>query len=186
MKRILPLLLSALFAVSCQAQKVNSNLTWKEFESKEAGMKVSLPCEPKKNFKSFQDEPRPIHVYEFSCEAEGMKFLISSKNYMDDFNENTFKRTFESNESILKTMFGTVEGFEKKENFLTNGLESKYYEVKLKSDGKINMLIVVSKNRSYEAMFGVTPESAVKLKESKIGYEEIGKKFIDSFSVIDK
>ncbi len=105
---------------------------------------------------------------------------------MDNFNENTFKQTFDTNESILKTMFGTVEKLERKDNFLTDGLASKYYEIKLKNGGKVNTLVVISENRSYEAMFGVTPENEEKLKESKVNYDEISKKFIDSFHITDK
>lgn len=183
MKNILMFLLFVLSTASCQAQKSNLNLQWKEFESKESGIKISLPCEPKKYFKSFQDKPRPIHVYDLSCEVEGIKFLISSKNYMDDFNENSFKQTFEANESILKTMFGAIESFNEKKDFLTNGFTSKYYEVKLKGSGKINMLVVVSEIRSYQAMVGITPDSDKKLKAN---FEEISKKFVDSFQITEK
>ena len=186
MKKLTLLFVFVFLAISCQAQKSNLNLHWKEFESKESGIKVNMPCEPKKSFKSFQNEPRPIHVYEFSCEVEGMKFLVSSKNYMDKFSENTFKQTFDANENILKTMFGTVENLEKRENFLTDGYNSKYYEVKPKTGGKIKSLIVVNENRSYEAMFGVTAENEIRLKESKIDYDEIAKKFTDSFQIIDR
>jgi len=159
MTNILVFLLFVLSTASCQAQKSDLNLQWKEFESKESGMKISLPCEPEKYFKSFQDKPRPIHVYDFSCEVEGIKFLISSKNYMDDFNENSFKQTFEANEGNLKTMFGAIESFNEKKDFLTNGFISKYYEVKLKGSGKINMLVVVSEIRSYQVMVGITSDS---------------------------
>ncbi len=86
MKKLSLLFVFAFFIISCRAQKTDLHLQWKEFESEEAGIKASFPCEPQKYYKSFQDEPRPIHVYDFSCEAEGIKFLISSKNYMDVFN----------------------------------------------------------------------------------------------------
>jgi len=185
MKKIILLFIFVITTISCQSQKANSSLQWKEFDFPDAGLKVSLPCEPKKYFKSFQDNPRPIHVYDFSCETEGMKFLVSSKNYMDDFNENTFKQTFDANESNLKTMFGAIESIEEKNDFLTNGLSSKYYEVTPKVGGKVKSLIVVNNSRFYEAMFGITPESERNLKESKVDYNEISKKFLDSFQITD-
>ena len=172
--------------ISCQAQKKDLGLQWNTYEFPKAGMKASFPCEPEKSFKSFQDKPRPIHVYGFHCEVSGIKFLISSKNYMDEFSENTYEETFEANESNLKFMFGAVEGFDKKENFLTNGFISKYYEIKPKSGGKVKSLIVVNESRSYEALFGVDPENEKKLKNLKVNYDEIGKKFIDSFQILDK
>lgn len=159
---------------------------WRNFESKEAAIKVSLPCDPEKSFKSFQDEPRPIHNFGFSCEVQGMRFLISSTDYMENFNERTFKQTFNANESNLKSMFGAIESTEKKENFLTSGFSSKYYEITPKVGGKIKSLIVVSENRFYTAMFGVTPENEKKLKGSKVDYDELSKKFIDSFQIIEK
>jgi hypothetical protein len=182
MKKLLLLFTFIFFIISCQAQNEVS-LPWKEFESIESSMRVQIPCEPKKYFKSFQDQPRPIHVYSFNCEVNGLKFLISSKHYMDEFNDKTFKQTFDAHESNLKTMFGEVESFNERKDFLTNGFDSKYYQVKLKSGAKINQLVVVSKTRSYDAMFVVTPEKA---KESNTNYEKIGERFIDSFQVLEK
>ena len=182
MKKLLILLLFSCSIISCKAQKKETPLQWKDFESKEAGIKVQIPCEPKKYFKSFQEQPRPIHVYNFNCEIEGLKFLISSKHYLDDFN-NTFKQTFDAVESNLKTMFGEIKSFNERKDFQTNGFESKYYQVKLNSGAKINQLIVVSKTRSYDAMFAVLPDKA---KESNTDYEKIGKQFIDSFQLLEK
>ncbi len=186
MKQILLLFIFVFLTISCQAQKKDLDLQWKTYEFPEAGMKASFPCEPVKSFKSFQDKPRPIHTYNFDCEVSGIKFLISSKNHLDDFDENTFERNFEANESNLKFMFGAVESFDKKENFLTNGFISKYYEIKPKVGGKVKSLMVVNESRSYEALFGVTPDNEKKLKNLKIDYDEIGKKFIDSFQILDK
>lgn len=185
MKKILIFIILSVLTISCQAQKSDLDLKWREFEFKEAGIKVSLPCDPEKYFKSFQDEPRPIHVYSFSCEIKGMKFLISSQHYMDKFEENTFDKTFESHETNLKTIFGSIEDFNEKRDFKTSGFNSKFYEVKPESGGKINNLFVVSESRFYDAMFGILPESEKQIKESKIDYESISKKFTDSFQIIE-
>lgn len=183
MKKILLIVWFAMFSFSCHAQK--NDLKWKDFESKEAGIKASFPCEPKKSFRSFQDEPRAIHVYGFDCEDKGIKFLISSKNYLNEFNQDTFKQTFDSNELILKTMFGVVESFNERKDFLTNGFTSRYYEVRPKSGGKVNSLIVLSENRSYELIIGITPDNAKKMEMSNANFQDVSNRFIDSFQVIE-
>lgn len=185
MKKVTILILFALFTISCEGQKTDLKLQWRDFESKEAGVKVSLPCEPTKNFNSIQDEPRPIYLYEFSCEIEGMTFLLSSKHHSQEFNEKTFSRTFEIEEELLKTIFGEVNTFNEKSDFLANGFVSKYYEVRPKKGGTVNKIVVLSKIRSYTALFGIMPKNERKIRESKIDFESISKKFIDSFQVIE-
>ena len=186
MNKIIVFILFLTFAFSCKAQSEDLKLRLKEFESKEAGLKASLPCEPEKFFKSFQDRPRPIHVYDFDCETGGIKFVISSKNYMNEFNEKTLAQTFASHENILKNFFGEVESFNEKKDFLVSGLKSGYYEVRLQAGGKINELVAASNVRYYVATVGVMPQNVKKLKESKLDYDSVSKKFINSFQVIDK
>lgn len=181
MKKLLLIFFCGVVTICCSAQKQDSNLQWKTFNFPEAGMKASFPCEPEKYFKSFQDKPRPIHVYDFDCEVEGIKFLISSKHYMDDFNENTFNEIFENHEFILKKMFGEIESYNEKKDFFTNGFASRFYEAKYKSGGDVNSLVVLSENRSYEAMIG-NPSVSVKNPD----FNEISTKFIDSFQITDK
>ena len=149
-------------------------------------MKTEFPCEPKKYFKSFQETPRPIQVYDFDCKTEGIKFLITSKNYMDEVNEKSIQNVFENKVSFLKTQFGEIQNFDVKSNFLTNGFQSKYYDVSLKSGGKLKSLVVVNKVRFYNVLVGVNQEKANELKNKNIDFEEIGNKFIKSFQIIDK
>lgn len=184
MKKLSLLFLFVFFSVSCQGQK--SDLQWKDFESKDAGMKINIPCEPKKFFKSFQDNPRHIHVYDFSCETEGIKFLVSSKNYMDDFNDKTFKQTFDAIESGYKTMFGEVENFNDKDVLLANGFPSRSYGIKYKNGAKIKSLVILNQERSYTILVGMPRDNERKLKESKISFDEVSKKFIESFQILDK
>ncbi len=174
------------FFNSCKAQNSKPELKWEKFESSESGMKAEMPCQPKKYFKSFQDNPRPIHVYSFDCEVNGIKFLISSKNYMDDFDEKSFQKVFESNEFILKTQFGEIKEFTEKKDFLTNGFKSKYYEVIPKLGGKIKSLMVVNKTRAYSTWVGVIPEKAKEVENKNIDFEKIGNTFIKSFQILDE
>src|SRR5258708_32842923 len=84
---------------------------WIDFESDDARIRASLLCAPKESVKSFQDQPRPIHVYSFECASNGIRFLLSVENHQNDFNSKTIDESFESNEFLLKSMFGEVEKF---------------------------------------------------------------------------
>ena len=97
--RIGLLLIILLGFVSCSSQ-TETGLKWSDFESKVAGVRASLPCTPKASDKSFQDQPRPIHVYEFNCEIEGIGFLLSVKNHQNDFNSKMIDESFESTNSL--------------------------------------------------------------------------------------
>lgn len=102
------ILLVLIFNYSCQTQTIN--LTWIEFSSAETGIKVNVPCQPDKNIKVFQEEPKPIRVFTFDCKVkDGIKYLFDLKEYMDDFDENKiserlkyFEENF-TNEIMLKT-----------------------------------------------------------------------------------
>ncbi len=143
-----------------------------------------MPCEPIKSFKSFQDEPRPIHVYEFDCEVEGIIFLFSFKNHLNDFDEKTTTKTFEANESNLKFAFGKLERFVEKDNFQTNGFASRSYEIYPENGGRIIDLIVVNEQGTYEASIGVTPENEARIKVKKIDFEKSAQKYMSSFQVV--
>jgi len=110
-----------LSSISCCGQ---AGWTWSVFESKNAGIRVSLPCTPKESDKTFQDQPRPIHVYEFSCEVDGVRFLLSVKNHQNSFTSRTVDESFESNEFILKNMFGAIGKFDVRKDFTTNEFAS--------------------------------------------------------------
>src|SRR2546428_10333263 len=93
-------LLIVLLAFITGCSQTTDELKWGDFESKNARIRTTFPCTPKETDKSFQDQPRPIHIYSFECESSGLRFLLSVKNHQNDFNSKTTDESFESNEFI--------------------------------------------------------------------------------------
>ncbi|MDQ3632980.1 MAG: hypothetical protein M3405_00510 [Acidobacteriota bacterium] len=171
------------FFTQCNNETFFKDLKWRTFVAKEAGVKVDFPCEPKKDFKSFQEKPRPINIYGISCQVDGIRFLVSSKNYLDDFNENSIPNYFESIESNNKVIFGAVKNLDEKDISKYPNVKGKFYKLELESKGIIYILALADENRTYEIMAGLLPE-----KDSSENVENefdiIAKKFIDSFEII--
>lgn len=176
-------LIILLFFTQCSNETIFNDLKWRAVVAKEAGVKVDFPCEPKKDFKSFQEKPRPINIYEFSCQVDGMKFLVSSKNYLDDFNEKSIPDYFESIESINRVMFGTVKKLDEKDISKYPNVKGKFYKLELESKGIIYILALADENRTYDIMAGLLPEKNSS-ENVENEFDKIAKKFIDSLEII--
>lgn len=181
--RILSLILLGVVYGCGQTSK---ELKWTDFGSNSAGIRASLLCTPKEAVKSFQDQPRPINVYSFDCEFGGIRFLLSVKNHQNDFNAKTINESFESNEFLLKSMFGEVEKFSARKDFTTNGFASRDYEMELKGGGKVRSLIVVNEFATYSALIGVTSDNHEIMAQKKLDFKNISDKFIGSVEILKK
>lgn len=173
-----------LFITACGSIEPDFNLNWKEFTFKEAGFKAEFPCEPIKDFNSFQDEPRPVHTYEFSCDIEGMKFYISSKHYLDNFNENSIKDIFDSFESghkkFLSIGLKETKAMEIKKFSNTKG---KLYKFENQEKAIIYQLVLANDERFYD-LTNLLLAKNNSTKESKSEFDKISKRFRDSFEII--
>jgi hypothetical protein len=158
-----------------------AGLKWNEFRSTEARVSATMPCAPKETHKSFQEQPGPIRVYEFDCETEGMRFLISVKNHMNDYSSKTIDESFETSEFVLNTMFGDVEKVGIRKDFTTNGFASRTYDLQLKEGGKVRSLTVVNEFATYEALIGVTQENTASTYYPN--FDDIADRFIGSLQV---
>jgi hypothetical protein len=96
------LMLCVLFCWTCSAQKESSKLIWKNFDFSDAGIKVSLPCEPSKSVKTFQEEPKLAQVYKYSCEKEVLKFSISLAEHFGEFSQSEVKDAIDGVERVMR------------------------------------------------------------------------------------
>ena len=180
------LLLIILFGFVSGCSQTETGPKWSDFESKDGGIRASLLCTPKERIKSFQDQPRPIHIYSYECESNGIRFLLSVKNHQNDFNAKTIDESFESNEFLLKSMFGEVEKFSARKDFTTNGFASRDYDMELKAGGKVRALIGVNEFATYEALIGVTQDNLEIIVQKKLDFKSISDKFIGSVEILKK
>lgn len=102
MKRITILLTLVFFIISCQTQKADSSLQWKDFDFSEAGIKIALPCEPSKSIKTFQKEPKLAQVYQYVCEKDEFKFSVSLSEHFEEFDPKKVKDSIDSIEKGLR------------------------------------------------------------------------------------
>ncbi len=183
------LIRSALLVLFCFAScggQTSVSFEWKTIEFTDARIRASLPCVPKISKKSFQDEPRPIQIYGFDCEIDGIRFSLSVKNHQNDFTLKTVSESFDSNEFLLMSMFGEVEHFSVRNHRTTKGYESRDYDVAITDGGKIRSLIVVNEFATYQALVGVTSENLHILGQKKLDFVKVSEKFFGSVEVLNK
>jgi len=95
-------ILCVFLCLSCNAQKEDSSLMWKNFDFPDAGIKINLPCEPSKNVKIFQEEPKLAQVYRYSCEKEGIKSSVSLAEHFGEFDKSKVKEAIDGVERVMR------------------------------------------------------------------------------------
>lgn len=178
--RVLIIILSS-FVLGCG--QATHDWKWREFHSSDARIKASVPCDVAKTVKSFQVEPRPIKVYGFECKIDGFSFLISVKNHMDAFNPNTVANAFESNEFILKNMFGEIEKSDLREGQTPEGFLSRDSDVRLIGGGRVRSLVVVNEFATYEALVGITQDDLRTVSEKKLDFDSLADRYVRSIQI---
>ena len=177
-------LLFVCFVSGCA--QTTDKFEWQVIQSADARLRGLFPCEPKLAKKSFQDDPRPIHVFDFSCEKEGMRFLLSVKNHPNDFTSKTVDESFESNEFLMKNMFGSVESFDVRNGRTSNDFELRDYDLLVKGGGKIRSRIVVNEFATYQALVGLLPEKIKSSGQKKLDFVTVSERFIASVEILNK
>src|SRR5687768_14825295 len=89
----------ALFS-ACTAQ-THSNFEWKMFDISDSGIKVSLPCEPSREAKVFQKEPKLAQRYAYGCKKDNFDFSISLAEHFDNFDPAKAKERFDGVEGFM-------------------------------------------------------------------------------------
>ena len=130
----------ALFCSSCIAQSSSDKLVWKEFLSSEAGIKASLPCNPKANVEEDSYPSGKQHAYTFLCEVEGMRFRIVLAEHNPELKRPvaTFLGYAEGD---FELAMGGKDFLHKKETIVLDGFDAHRYEVRR---GNATFLSVVS------------------------------------------
>lgn len=177
------ILIFLFFVPSCFNENILLDIKWTNFSSKEAGFTIKFPCEPKKSFyKSFQDKPRPIHVYEFDCGKGNMKFLVSTKHYMDEFNNESIPMAFEAIEGGHKQFYAELKETEKIEFNKLPKTTGKLYKLE-SENGKILYHLALADNERIYSVMSVLLGGDNLTENMKKDFDKISQKFRDSLEI---
>lgn len=85
-------------------------------------------------FKFFQEKPRPIRVFSYECEFEGIKYLASLKEHMDEFDKKRVPQQLMAKEDYLPELFKEKKlevVFFKKEDSQRDGFPVRTFEAEI-------------------------------------------------------
>jgi len=175
------LTLTIILFLGCSAE-MPEELKWQELRSEDAGLIVDLPCVPKETATRFQEEPRPIHSYDYSCKLDGIRFLVSSRHYMDPFNEKSIAEFFETIEDINRTELGSIKRLEKSLSKNFRPAKAKKYEFVNDKGAILSQLAVANSERTFWITVAALPDSV--WAEDKIRFGKVVNRTISSFKLI--
>jgi len=89
------------FWCSCAAQ-TRSDIEWKTFDFSDSGIKAALPCEPSREAKVFQKEPKLAQTYTYGCKKDNLDFSVSLAEHFNEFDPNKAKESFDNIEEMLR------------------------------------------------------------------------------------
>lgn len=164
--------------ISCANKVSSADLYWKTQSLPESGFKIDFPCSPEKFYKSFQDESREIHVYSFDCEIKKMKFYVSSKHYMEDFDEESISKAFDAAEDGHKEFYADLSQTSRTEIDKFENGKARLYKLENKQGKILYHLFLANDERTYSVITSLLE------KDEKVDFGAISKKFIDSFETI--
>ena len=96
-------LLFVYLALSCACSaQTHSNPEWKTFDFSDSGIKIDLPCEPSREAKVFQKEPKLAQRYAYGCKKDNLDFSVSLAEHFNEFDPNKAKQSFDGVEEMLR------------------------------------------------------------------------------------
>jgi uncharacterized DUF497 family protein len=102
MKNLRMLLFICLALLSTCAAQTHSNFGWKIFDFSDSGIQIALPCEPSKEAKIFQKEPKLAQRYAYECKKDNLDFSVSLAEHFGEFDPNKTKENFDFTEKMFR------------------------------------------------------------------------------------
>lgn len=174
-----------LFSTSgCFAQSKTFDGEWRDFNSDEAGLKATFPCDPERTALLPSDKEKTFDVFSFTCKRDGINFLVPRRKHLDPFNDETIKNSFNRHRATLRSIFGEPWEFTESDRELTDGFHSRTYRLSIEKGGFVSTKIVVGDEATFEVMVGITPDDWSIVAKNKIDYEMVAKRFINSLEIV--
>ncbi|PYS98112.1 MAG: hypothetical protein DMF63_17425 [Acidobacteria bacterium] len=122
------------------------------------------------------------NVVGLACEAGGLRFLITRRNHLNPYTDDTPREIFDSNRKLFKGIFGKPDEFSESDDCQTDH-PCHIYDISVK-DMRVRSQIVVTRDATIEAMVGTVPrESGGVSKESLASFDETFNEFIGALEV---
>lgn len=183
-KIILLNLIGFICIIGCSSQDNVNKFVWKDFTFEDAGIKISLPCEPSKEVKVFQKEPKLAQRYTFNCKKDNFEFSISLSEHFGDFSEDKAKETISFTEKMLKESIGDNADFSSKDISFEDAIGK---EFNAKNESRLSKLIYIQNKRGAYNIQIISSNNAKKsVKDFDKEFEDISNKFVDSFKIIEQ
>lgn len=95
------LLVSLIFCCFCAAQN-RLDVEWKIYDFSDSGIKIALPCEPSREAKVFQKEPKLAQRYAYGCKKDNFDYSVDLAEHFNEFDPNRAKESFNNIEEMLR------------------------------------------------------------------------------------
>lgn len=171
--------------VSCNAQTQTRNFEWKEYIFDDAGVKVMLPCEMKRELVVLQNKPRLVRTFGFKCDSNDVTFVIELSENFGELDNSQMQQKLKDEENNLKEIVGQKNNFESK-NFLYQGkLNASILDITNLTTfwRQVN---VVNARGVYRALIFFREQEGESKKDFENEFENTSKKFFDSFQIFEK
>lgn len=188
MNKIILSIFAALLIISCKAQEKTPEAIWKNNSFDDARFSIESPCELERTFfKSFQEKPRPIRVFSYECEYEGVKYLASLKEHMDEFDEKRVPNQLKLKEEYLPELFKEKNLeviFLKKEDLSRNGFPARTFEAEIGGKDLWREFTLVNPQGVYNLTTVLIIKKGSKRSEDiENNFNSHSQKFFDSFHI---
>lgn len=170
--------------VACSSQNNTNKSDWKKFNLEDAGIKISLPCEPSKSVKVFQEKPKLAQRYTFDCKQDNLEISVSLAEHFGDFDEVKAKENMGFTEKMLKEGIGDKADFSSKDLTFQGFLAKEFIA---KNSSRLSHLLNVQNKRGmYNFQLISTKKTNQSGKSFNNEFDKNSKEFFDSIQIIEK
>ena len=168
---------------ACAAQ-THSNSEWKKFDFSDSGTKVALPCEPSREAKVFQKEPKLAQRYAYGCKKDSFSYSISLAEHFGEFDPNKVKESFDGIEEMLRKQI------DDKANVTAKDITFQTYvarEITAESENVLGKILLVQNKRGTYNVLLMSKKDPNQSKENfEVEFQKNAQQLFDSFEISPK
>ncbi len=168
---------------ACAAQ-THSNLEWKNFDFSDSGIKVALPCEPSREAKIFQKEPKLAQRYAYGCKKGNFDFSVSLAEHFGEFDLNKAKESFDGIEEMLRKSIDDKANVTAKDTTFQSYVAREITAENENILGKI--LLVQNKRGTYNVLIMSRRDQNQSKENFNVEFQNNAQQLFDSFEISPK
>ncbi len=177
------LFVSLTFWCSCTAQ-TRSDVEWKTFDFSDSGIKVALPCEPSREAKVFQKEPKLAQRYDYGCKKNNLDFSVSLAEHFNEFDPNKAGESFDNIEEMLRNSIKDKATLGTKD---TTFQAFAAREITSENENLLGKILLVQNKRGTYNVLLMSRRDANQSKENfNVEFQKNAQQLFDSFEISPK